>query len=221
MATYGICIPDVNASGLGGGVLMAERGGGKPLRADARRNRVRVLDAAETVFADRGLSAPVEDIARQAGVGIGTIYRHFPTKEALFEAIIVSRYERLVTEADALSAGDDPGAAFFGLFTRMVQEAAAKKTFADPLARAGIDVKAATSKAGQDLVRAFTTLLTRAQQAHAVRDDVHVAEVMAILAGACLGAEHTNWDNSLQARTLAIVFDGLRPTHGHPPHIRP
>jgi AcrR family transcriptional regulator len=190
---------------------MAESATPRPLRADARRNRARVLEAAETVFAADGLSAPVEQIARHAGVGIGTVYRHFPTKEALFEAILVSRFERLAEEADSLSSARDAGAAFFRLFTRMVEEAAAKKTFADPLARVGVDVKAATSSAGQELRRAFGALLTRAQQTGAVRDDVDVDQAMTVLAGACLAAEHANWDRHLQAGALAIVFDGLRP----------
>jgi hypothetical protein len=88
-------------------------------------------------------------------------------------------------------------------------QASAKKAFADALANAGVDVKAATSVAGQELRRAFGGLLTRAQQAGAVRDDVDQA--MAVLAGACLAAEHANWDRGLQAGALRIVFDGLRP----------
>jgi AcrR family transcriptional regulator len=163
------------------------------------------------VFAADGLAAPVAQIARHAGVGIGTVYRHFPTKEALFEATLVSRFERLAEEADSLSSARDAGAAFFRLFTRMVEEAAAKKAFADALARVGVDVKAATSSAGQDLRRAFGALLTRAQQTGAVRDDVDVDQAMAVLAGACLAAEHATWDRDLQAGALAIVFDGLRP----------
>ncbi|HZD02936.1 MAG TPA: helix-turn-helix domain-containing protein [Actinomycetes bacterium] len=183
----------------------------RPLRADARRNRARVLEAAEAVFAADGLSAPVEQIARRAGVGIGTVYRHFPTKEVLFEAILVSRFERLAEEANSLSLAGDAGAAFFGLFTRMVEEAAAKKAFADALARAGVDAKAATSAVGQELRRAFGALLARAQQAGAVRDDIDTDQAMAVLAGACLAAEHASWDRDLQAGALAIVFDGLRP----------
>jgi AcrR family transcriptional regulator len=182
-----------------------------PLRADARRNRGRILEAAEAVFPVSGLSAPVEEIARRAGVGIGTVYRHFPTKEALFEAILVSRIERLTEEAGSLSSATDAGAAFFELFGRIVEEAGARKAFADALARAGVDVKAATSAAGQELLRELGALLTRAQQAGAVRHDVDLDRVTALLVGACLAAEHGNLDRGLQARALAIVFDGLRP----------
>lgn len=183
----------------------------RPRRADARRNRVRILQAAEVVFPSSGMSTPVEEIARQAGVGVGTVYRHFPTKEALFEAILVSRIERLAEEAGSLLSATDPGAALFELFTRIVEEAGARKAFADALARAGVDVKAATSAAGQELLRTLGALLTRAQQAGAVRHDVDLDQVTALLVGACLAAEHGNLDRGLRARALTIVFDGLRP----------
>jgi AcrR family transcriptional regulator len=190
---------------------MPESATRRPMRADARRNQARVLEAAEAVFAANGLSTPVEEIARHAGVGVGTVYRHFPTKEALFEAILVRRFERLAEEADSLSSASNAGTAFFELFRRMVEEAAAKKAFADALARAGVDVKAATSAAGQELLRALGALLARAQRAGAVRDDVDLEQVIVVLVGACLAAEHANLDRGLQARALAIVFDGLRP----------
>jgi AcrR family transcriptional regulator len=79
----------------------------KPLRADARRNQARVLETAEAVFAAKGTAASTEEIARQAGVGIGTVFRHFPTKEALLEAVFVGRLRRLADEVDALAAAKD------------------------------------------------------------------------------------------------------------------
>lgn len=186
----------------------------KPPRADARRNRARILAAAEAVFPASGVSTPVEEVARRAGVGIGTVYRHFPTKEALFEAILVRRIERLTGEAGALSSTTDAGAAFFELFTRIVEDAAGRKAFADALSRAGVDVKAATSAAGQELLGVLGALLARAQQAGTVRRDVDLDQVVALLVGACLAAEHGNLDRGLRARALAIVFDGLRPEAG-------
>jgi AcrR family transcriptional regulator len=185
----------------------------RPLRADARRNRARVLDAAEAALAEHGVAVSMEEIAQRAGVGVGTIYRQFATKERLIEAVVVTRYERLADEANALATAVDPGDAFFGQFSRMVEEAAVKKTFADTLALAGVDLKAATSAVGQRLVQSFEKLLTNAQAAGAVRDDVGITEVMAVLAGTCLAAEHAAWAHHLQTRTLTIVFDGLRPPH--------
>lgn len=181
----------------------------KPLRADARRNRARVLDAAESVVAAEGASAAMEEIARRAGVGVGTIYRHFPTKEALLEAIVVGRYERLADDAQSLESTSDAGTAFFTLFRRMVDEAATKKTFADALV--GVDFKAATSASGRKLLSAFATLLDRAQRAGAVRRDTDIEGVMAVLTGMCLGAEYGGWDRDRQDRALNMVFDGMRP----------
>src|SRR5580658_9490937 len=86
----------------------------RPQRADAQRNRARVLEAAEVVFAAEGLNVPVDVIAEKAGVGVGTLYRHFPTKEKLFEAIIVERISGLAVEARCRLTAEDPGAAFFG-----------------------------------------------------------------------------------------------------------
>src|SRR5437899_3237972 len=99
------------------------------MRADARGNRARVLEAAEAVFTARGASASTEEIAQQAGVGIGTVFRHFPTKEALLEAILMDRVARLGEMARSLATAAEPGAALLGLFTRMVEEAATKKTY--------------------------------------------------------------------------------------------
>src|SRR4051794_19210057 len=82
---------------------------GRPRRADAQRNRLKILEAAEAVLATEGLAAPIDDTARRAGVGIGTVYRHFPTKEELFEAIFRTWVQRLVDEAKALLDDDDPG----------------------------------------------------------------------------------------------------------------
>jgi AcrR family transcriptional regulator len=190
----------------------------KPLRADARRNRALVLETAEAVFAAKGVSASTEEIARQAGVGIGTVFRHFPTKEALLEAIIISRLRRLADEADSLATAGDPGAAFFAFFTRTVDQSATKIAFVDALAGAGVDVENAISQVGQDLQQAIGRLLTRAQKAGAVRNDVGVTELTALLAGASRAAEFVGWDGEMRARTLAIVLDGLRPPGHHEKH---
>jgi AcrR family transcriptional regulator len=186
----------------------------RPPRADARRNRARILAAAEAVFPAGGTSTPVEEVARRAGGGIGTVYRHCPTREALFEAILVARIQRLTDEAGALSSTTDAGAAFFELFTRIVEDAAGRKAFTDALSRAGVDVKAATWAAGQKLLAELGALLARAQRAGTVRGDVDLDQVVALLVGACLAAEHGNLDRGLRARALAIVFDGLAPEGG-------
>ncbi|MPZ81640.1 MAG: TetR family transcriptional regulator [Actinophytocola sp.] len=177
------------------------------LRADARRNRERVLEAAESVFGEQGASASTEEVARRAGVGIGTVFRHFPTKEALYEAIVVRRLTRLVAEAPAGS--DDPRVAFEAFFTRLVEEAAAKKAFADTMAVLSLDVKATAPAVGEEIRRMIGALLEAAQTAGALREDVALPEIMVLLAGACLAAEHTP-DPALRKKSLALLFDGLR-----------
>ena len=178
------------------------------MRADARRNRERVLAAAEEVFGERGATASTEEVARRAGVGIGTVFRHFPTKEALYEAIVVRRLTQLV--ADAPLENDDAGAAFREFFGRIVEVAATKKAFADTMAVVGIDVKKAAPDMGEEIRRTFALLLERAQRSGAIRADVTGAQVWVLLAGACLAADHTD-DPALRGSALEILFDGLAP----------
>ena len=184
--------------------------GAKPLRADALRNSARILAAAEAVFAEQGAAASTEEVARRAGVAIGTVFRHFPTKADLLRAIISELMERLTAEVNALAADGDPATGLFTFFTRIVEQAAAKKTVVELLAEAGVDLPVA--KPVQALRQAIGALLTRAQQAGAVRGDARLDEVLALLTATTQGALQAGWDNDLQRRTLAIVFDGLRPT---------
>jgi AcrR family transcriptional regulator len=190
----------------------------RPLRADARRNRARVLDAAREAFAAEGLAVPLDDIARRAGVGAGTVYRHFPTKEALFEAVIVDRLEYLAGEAGlavaaAVDAGSDAGAvsaAFFDFLALMVADASTKKDLADALAGAGVDLRAVTLHAAGRLRGHLDDLLTRAQAAGAVRADVDSEDLHAVVFGA-LAAEQRRADAERPGRIAALICDGLRP----------
>jgi AcrR family transcriptional regulator len=184
--------------------------GGKPLRADARRNRVRVLEAADEVFAAKGVSASTEEIARHAGVGVGTVFRHFPTKEALLEAVLVERFGRLAEHARALAGAEEPGTAFFDFLAHIVGQSATKNAFADALANAGVNVENAVADVGQELWSALATLLTRAQQVGAVRDDVNTGALIALIAGASRAAEYAGSDPKVQASVVAVMFDGLR-----------
>jgi AcrR family transcriptional regulator len=176
----------------------------KPLRADARRNRARVLAAADEVFTAKGVAAPTEEVARHAGVGVGTVFRHFPTKEALLEAVLVERFERLAGEARDLAGGGDPGAALFGFLERVVGQSASKNAFIDALAASGIDPADAVADVGRDLRAALDLLLARAQETGTVRDDVRTSELIALMVGASHAARHSD-------RAAAIIFDGLRP----------
>jgi AcrR family transcriptional regulator len=179
------------------------------MRADAERNRARVLEAAVAAFAAEGLSVPVAEIARRAGVGTGTVSRHFPTKESLYEAIVLSRVEEIVGHAHELVATRDPGAAFYEFFAYMVEQAAANRALADALSGGGFDIEAAASRAEHDLTGVERGLLTRAQEAGEVRADVTNADVKALIVG-CLARERDPADPVARQRMIAIASTGLR-----------
>ena len=189
-------------------------GPAKPLRADARRNRARLLEVAEQVFAERGTGASTEEIARRAGVGVGTVFRHFPTKEALLEAVFIGRLARLGEQAKELASSEEPGPAFFAFFTLFVDQASAKNVFADALAAAGVNVQAAASGMVGEFAGTLNGLLGSAQRAGAVRADIGVGELKAVLVGASRAVEHAGDDPATRARVIAILLDGLRPPAG-------
>ena len=182
----------------------------KPLRADARRNRARVLEAADEVFSAQGVSAPTEEVARHAGVGVGTVFRHFPTKEALLEAVLAARFTRLAAEARGLAGAGDPGAALFGFLGRVVGQSATKNAFTDALSSAGVDPADAVADIGRELWAALGELLAQAQRSGAVRDDIAMGELIAVIVGGSHAARHAGRDPQVQARAITVIFDGLR-----------
>ena len=184
---------------------------GRPQRADARNNRNRILDVAEDVFGKGGESASTEEVARLAGLGIATVFRHFPTKAALLEAVLVRRFDRLREQAEALLHAADPGRAFFDCYGNLVADAATKIAITEALLDAGGTGDGAAAQASNGLRRAVGSLLQRAQQAGAVRDDVELPEVYALLVGTSRAVAHAHLDEEVRARVLAIVFDGLAP----------
>jgi AcrR family transcriptional regulator len=184
-------------------VVVAKKRG---LRADAERNRRHVLEVAQQVFAREGLAVPIDEIARRAGLGVGTLYRHFPTKEALFAAIVVDRIDQIAEQARAVVDAEDPVTAFFGFLEHLVAEGGKKKDFMDALGEAAIHTKMPESKAL--FRRALGTLLKRAQDAGGVRGDVTVVDVLALTQGVFAVA---GTDARSRAKHLAIVSDGLRP----------
>src|SRR5215813_9827987 len=116
----------------------------RPLRADAARNRARVLEVAYDTFAADGLSVPIDEIARRAGVGAGTVYRHFPTKEELFRAVVDDRIRRIIDAGRALLTAGEPGEALFTFLRSMVLHwGATDRGLAEALAGFGIDIKTA------------------------------------------------------------------------------
>src|SRR3954467_11385408 len=106
----------------------------RPLRADARRNRERILKAARSVFADQGSDAQIDDVARRAKVGVGTVYRHFPTKDALLDALVRARFDEICVLADGALARDDGWVPFRDLVWRSAERSARDRGFCDAIA---------------------------------------------------------------------------------------
>ena len=193
------------------------------MRSDARRNRERVLAAAEEVLATEGMSASMRAVAERAGVGLGTIYRHFPTQEALYLEIVLDWRRRLLTDAVDLSTAPDAGVAFFAFATRMVERTTRMKALvlaiaqvdgtpdAVPALAGSPDAAAEDARLRGETRAAMGVLLTRAQDAGAVRADLRLAELLALLNAACLAAAHIGWTDDLRERALAVMFDGFRP----------
>jgi AcrR family transcriptional regulator len=179
----------------------------RPLRADAARNRARVLEVAYETFAAEGLAVPIDEIARRAEVGAGTVYRHFPTKEALFQAIVKDHIERLVDDGYALLESAGPGEALFSFLRSMVlQWGARDRGLVEALAGIGIDVE---QEAEDPFLAVLSALLRAAQNAGTARADIGVSEVKAILVG-CQAME--SYNSALADRLVDVVFDGLRPS---------
>jgi AcrR family transcriptional regulator len=178
-------------------------GAARAPRADAARNREKVLRAARDAFAESGYGVPLDEIATRAGVGPGTVYRHFPTKEALFEAVVTARVQDLVANARARADGPDPGAAFFGFLDRIAAESAAKRDLPDAIAIAG--------SLREELLAALDVLLRRAQQAGAVRADVRTEDLIVLFKGLFASLADVT-DQARRDLVYAVLADGLRPS---------
>ncbi|MGW7485498.1 TetR/AcrR family transcriptional regulator [Streptomyces sp. NPDC054786] len=189
-------------------------GGVTRSRADARRNRALVLQAARFAFEERGLGVPLGEIARRAGVGAGTVYRHFPSKEALFRATIVERIELFTDTAKDLAEAPDPGPVFFRFLASVVRLASRNKALCDALEAAGAGRFQPSPGVGQDFDDALEVLLGRAQEAGAVRQDVGITDLRALLVG-CLSMERATAGTGAAAegsgRMTALMCDALRP----------
>ena len=180
-------------------------GAGRPLRADAARNREKVLRAARDAFAESGYGVPLDEIAVRAGVGPGTVYRHFPTKEALFEAVVAARLQDLVADARGRADSGDPGSAFFGFLGRIAAESAAKRDLPDAISIEG--------SLRDELNAALDLLLQRAQRAGAVRADVRTPDLIVLLKGLFASLANVS-DPARRDLVFAVLADGLRPPPG-------
>jgi AcrR family transcriptional regulator len=178
----------------------------RPKRADARRNYEKVLAAAREAFAEGGEATSLEEIARRAGVGIGTLYRHFPNRQALVEALYVDEVEDVCRSAAELE-GADPWEALSGWFERLIGYLATKRVLAHELLNY-LDMDASLFKVCREsLFAAGEPLLKRAQDAGAVRPDVTIAEVIQMVMG--IGKIPAG-DPGQTEHILRIALDGLR-----------
>jgi AcrR family transcriptional regulator len=181
----------------------------RPLRADARRNRERILESARAVFAETGAEAQIDDVARHAGVGVGTVYRHFPTKQALLTELIRQTFRLFTGRArEALEADGEPFALIEGLLRRIAATAAGDVGV--QYAWAGSDGHAsAEAQAEQDeLIAVIAELIERARRAETIRPDIEAIDIGMLLCGVCsaMGARPGfDW-----RRHIDLVIDTLR-----------
>jgi AcrR family transcriptional regulator len=182
----------------------------RPLRADARRNREKVLAAAADAFAEAGLDAQVEDIARRASVGVGTLYRHFPTKEALFDGLARAHFAQLTEIIEATKPGADPWAALQAAIWRCAEAIAGNVALCEVIA--GHPAAIAAAAEGQQRLEAATArLIDGARAQGAIREDATVQDVRTIMCGfghvaaAQRAGGRLDWQ-----RYLTIALDGLR-----------
>jgi AcrR family transcriptional regulator len=182
--------------------VASEAGVLKPLRADARRNFDLLVESARAAFAEQGTSASLEDIARRAGVGIGTLYRHFPTRDALVEAVYVEEVERMVRDAEQIAVRE-PWEALDLWLRRLVTYVSAKRVLVEGLNRESpvlVNCRAILYGSGRPI-------LERAQHAGVARPDVAIEDAMRLVQGLAAVAFPTDDDRE---HVVGLAIDGLR-----------
>jgi len=188
--------------------LEKEKGTRKP-RADAVRNRERVLEAAKVVFSAGGAEASLEAVARAAGVGIGTLYRHFPTREALFEAVYRREVQQLADLAEQLKQEAKPIDALRQWMRSIVKFVATKKGMSAALTLAVDKNSKLFSSSADRLARTVGGLLDRAIAAGEIRDDVSPEDLLRAVVGMCYMHDQPGWQTSV-LRLVDVFVDGLR-----------
>jgi AcrR family transcriptional regulator len=178
------------------------------MRADAMRNYERILTAARAAFAEQGAHAPLDDIAQRAGVGNATLYRHFPTRQALLEAVHHDHIEALCRQAKELLAAPSPSEALMSWLKAVVaQGSTARGLTASLMAAIGTQEESWCRDA---VFASASALLARAQQAGAVRPDVTVRQLLKLVNGIALATETEPDRDEQVGRLLDLLLDGLR-----------
>ena len=178
-------------------------------RVDSVRNRERVLEAAKVVFAASGPAGSLEAVARQAGVGVGTLYRHFPTRQDLFEAVYRREVEQLVTLAEQLGTNLSPLEALRQWMHANVAFVATKKGMSAALAVAVHASSELTVYSINRLGRALETLLRRAVEAGVIRDDIGAEDILRTIVGLCYTHDKPGWQSNV-LRLVDVFVDGMK-----------
>ncbi|MFF3764781.1 TetR/AcrR family transcriptional regulator [Streptomyces sp. NPDC001922] len=186
----------------------------RPMRADARRNYDRLLAEARSAFTEHGTDASLEDIARRAGVGIGTLYRHFPNRYALMGAVFQGELDALLARSRELLEAEQPCAALVDWLRAVIDHAGTYRGLARALMSAAQDKASALARCRVPMREAGSALLVRAQRAGSVRDDVDIADLLQLTNAIALAVEATPDDPDLADRLLGLTFTGLRPGRG-------
>ncbi|SHF51886.1 transcriptional regulator, TetR family [Jatrophihabitans endophyticus] len=193
---------------MAGSVSEAVEPCGKPMRADAVRNRELLVSTAARIFEERGPEAPLEDIAKGAGVGIGTLYRHFPTRDALLEAVYRREVETLCAGVEGLRAEHEPVEALSEWMRAFVVYVARKRGMAAALKAALGPENTLFADSHVRMREALSTLVGDAVTAGQIRDDIDPMDLMRAMSGVCMAADPSG--NPSAARIIDLLLDGLR-----------
>jgi AcrR family transcriptional regulator len=189
----------------------------RELRADARRNRQRLLEAAQTLFRERGLDVSVAEIAQAAGVGRGTLFRNFASKEDLIEAVVATRMYDAAAYGEQLLQTDDPGEALFDFMAQMVGRQQLDRALFEAIDETWLS-KAVIRPAHAAVFGILERLTARAQAAGAIRDDVSAVDVLMMFKGACLAAStYGREEPGTIERYLDLIRASFMPVAGGPP----
>ena len=189
----------------------------RPQRADARRNRERVLAAGREAFAEHGQDAQMDDVARRAGVGVGTVYRHFPDKAALMEALLTERFVQFAELGRAALEHDDPWTGFSEWLFACGELQAADMGFCDCLADGLPGERRAALVESTGLLAVNVATMERGQRAGLIRTDAEPADIALIMAGVAATARRAAEDmGGSWRRHLALSLDGLRASGSGP-----
>jgi AcrR family transcriptional regulator len=183
---------------------------GRKPRADSLRNREHLLATAKTTFADAGADVALEEIARRAGVGIGTLYRHFPTRDALLAAVYQREVEQLVASADSLLADRGPGQALEAWLHLLIDYMATKRVIAPALRASAGDGSQVYASSGATITEALNRLARAATAGGEIRADIGPDDLYRMMVGVSHGYDQADWEPSAR-RLVGVIMAGLKP----------